>query len=177
MIKLLILNILLIFSFDSNLSSINDIKSYKLSDNSLDSYIYLYQDMKEVRYLYIDNLVEIDLENIEIYAGFNKVNYITLDDSINVIDLNNYYPMDCLKINIINNNYTNSYFNIKISNKLNFDLSEFAYGNFIVEPKSNISITINDFVMTNPEWKKAKISNKKIEESYTKKLLKKVEIK
>ena len=32
--------------------------------------------MKEVRYLYIDNLVEVDLENIEIYAGLNKVEFI-----------------------------------------------------------------------------------------------------
>ena len=133
--------------------------------------------MKEVRYLYIDDLTKIGLENIEIYAGLKKVNYITLDDSINIIDLNNYYPMDCLKFNIINDNSDNINLNIKISNKLSFDLSEFAYGNFIIKPKSKISITIKDFIMTNPEWKNSKISDKKIEESYTKKLLKKVEIK
>lgn len=174
MIKVFFLNMILLFSFNSTLTTIYDIKCYKKTNNLS---IYLYQDMKEVRYLYIDNLVEVDLENIEIYAGLNKVEFITLADYINVIDLNNYYPIDCLKFNIINDTFDNFNMNIKISNKLNFDLSEFAHGNFIIKPKSKISITIKDFIMTNPEWKPPKISNKKIEENYTKKMLEKVEIK
>ena len=64
MIKVFFLNMILLFNFNSTLTDIYDIKCYK-NLNSLS--IYLYQDMKEVRYLYIDDLTKIDLENINEY--------------------------------------------------------------------------------------------------------------
>jgi hypothetical protein len=94
-----------------------------------DRYFFEYQDMKEIRYIHISDIQgsygALRISEIEIFAGNNKVNYnfycqgcnsnfsnyinngITIENMSNInnggylrIDLNNYYPLDSVKIKL-----------------------------------------------------------------------------
>lgn len=112
---------------------------------------YYYQEMKEVRYIYSDSI-----ENLEVYVANEKIDYI-IDN--NIIDLNNYYPLNVVKIK--NNNYSI----VKISNSLNFDDNYFAYVNYISK-----DIEIDDWIFYKPKYRIKKSNNLLVENRILKKL-------
>ena len=147
----LVLNLFLCLKFNINCSILN-------------SKINAYQELKEFRYIYFYDFTYFDINNIQIYAGDKLVNYkYTYEDNMYIIDLENYFPLDCIKIESINNfNYK-----VKIKRTKNIDDDFFA---FFYNENLNI-IDISNFEVFNSIWNSTNYTTKKINNRKTIKII------
>lgn len=120
--------------------------------------------MKEIRYIYIYNLENFDINNIEIYIADRKVNFEYEDLEYYKIDLNNYYPLSSISFKF---KFDNPNFSLKISNKDDFNMNPFAY----FDVKDINEIDINHLIIDSPEWSNIKYTLKEKKETKTIKLL------
>ena len=152
--KLIVLiNLLLSLNF-------NIIEKY-IQDNK---YIYKYQEIKEIRYVFFYNLENFDINNTEIYIADRKLNFDYEFLEYYIIDLNNYYPLSSIAFKF---KFDNPNFSLKISNKDNFNIEPFAY----FEIKNIDKIDINDLIIDSPEWSNIRYTFDKKKETKTVKLI------
>ena len=121
--------------------------------------VYKYREMKEIRYIYFYDFANFDIDNIEIYAGSQKITFDYELTNYYKIDLNNYYPLSCL---IIYNNQDNTSFSVKYNDEDNFNAKSFAY--LDVTGYKNL-ITIDDLIIDEPKWSNIIYSHKKLIEN------------
>lgn len=108
---------------------------------------YYYKELEELRYIYIEK------EDIKISTKLEEINYTRED---NIIDLNNYYPIDSLIIET-----TNDY--IKLFNNKNDNFYAYCTNN-------NNIITVDNCTIYNPKWNIVKSNNLLKETKYRIKL-------
>ncbi len=115
---------------------------------------YYYKEIKEIRYIYTE-------EDVEINTPLENINYTKTG---NIIDMNNYYPIYSITIKGTNN--------LKISDKNDFNEKTFAYCS-----SDNNIITVDNCEFINPVWNTIKSKNKLEETKYLKKYSSFVEFK